>query len=864
MDPRQDTLIVADLHSKLELQHIYLKSCRCLPKSAVLRASEFWAKAFRRTFPNHHMISRGLAKIWLGEILDEKKIPWAQGSRGASRLMAYLDQFYPVFCQQDTDVMDEWFEKNPDAQIRWRSWFELAREAWEFFVRQKTFTEKWCLGPLLTAEALPEPQVRRLTFDLGPHLLPVEAELIKRLAQTYDVDVVVPSPRWKTQIHALDSYNLLTEQKKPGDESMEIKVDVRKFTTAAAEVKDAIAQVRVWLDEGASFNEIAIVAPDIESYWPVLSAYMQVEGVPVCKAQVAKLHTLPAVAQWLAQLKLRLSQINTPNLKRALFSSISSEPPVPYDEFTFAFTHIYDDLDLDRDPRVRRVLPSRNFPHGAIRFTTFLETAMGADEVGPEVFSVIEKLYQEIPEKLTLSPKAWINLIEEASARIDVRLSDGAAEGIQVASLSSAEWIDSKYVWFINASEPDLLSAESTAVQSSELSSLTKDLGFLLARGDKLEFELHWQLSRPRARAVISVAESNFAGEAQAPSLLWMSLAFQNGTEVNKVTLPQATRWDEIQQYDETSRLAEPIQKPFGTDSELRLSASAIENYEDCPFIFAAQKIFHLRDSPLLDVDADPMTKGRVTHALLEALTVEPMKFVFSDGELEAILDQIFANLDFKEVHGGFPAALRNRLKTLARRFLEFEKDWRRRFPETRTLGREVPIRAVWNPELKTLRPYGEPGIPFRGQIDRIDTDEKGHAILIDYKSSPYGLTNASSWGNNRSRQLALYTIAAETEGVLPVPITQVDGAIYYVTKTLERKKGFKLETHAGNLVSLEEDRSSILSVEQKEELLNATREDVAKVVESMRNGDFTPNPKKTELCVDCHWRRLCRAKHLN
>src|SRR5207253_3031441 len=50
-----------------------------------------------------------------------------------------------------------------------------------------------------------------------------------------------------------------------------------------AEVKSTCSQIRAWLEAKVPPSQIAVIAPDIEMYWPVLSAYLEQEGIPFQK-----------------------------------------------------------------------------------------------------------------------------------------------------------------------------------------------------------------------------------------------------------------------------------------------------------------------------------------------------------------------------------------------------------------------------------------------------------------------------------------------------------------------------------------------------------------------------------------------------
>src|SRR5262249_7335782 len=159
----------------------------------------------------------------------------------------------------------------------------------------------------------------------------------------------------------------------------------------------------------------------------------------------------------------------------------------------------------------------------------------------------------------------------------------------------------------------------------------------------QLEFELIWFWQRPWTELRLTFAAHDFQGQVLTPSRLWMWSAFVNGQFEKRPEAPMKTRWDEIQYLisvyphagipdirkdnlyaglkgDLDGQLSTWSLSPAGS-----FSASRLERYWECPFIFAAQKRFYLSDDPALDLDLDRRTRGRLLHAILEKLSGEPM-----------------------------------------------------------------------------------------------------------------------------------------------------------------------------------------------------------------------------------------------
>jgi len=294
-----------------------------------------------------------------------------------------------------------------------------------------------------------------------------------------------------------------------------------------------------------------------------------------------------------------------------------------------------------------------------------------------------------------------------------------------------------------------------------------------------------------------------------------------------------------------------------------RISISSLENFLQCPFIFAAQRYFRLQDLPSIDLDVDHRTRGQLAHALFEKLTVEPMRFDWPVSELEELLEGIRTAKDLLFADERIWLPMKKKHLQIARRFLDFEQKWRQEFKKTYTLAREKRFEFYLDPQTQEiLKEPRENAFRISGQIDRIDSDQQGSLVLLDYKSSSGGISASGSWLKNKELQLLFYSWVIEKSLVDEVQ-GEVIGLFYYLFKTFERK-GFKIEDLAGNLYppAKRKDKNSNHAVKEKYlgELSMVLFETLARI----QSGEVAPQPLDFTSCKTCEWRRLCRAPHLN
>jgi len=868
------TFVVPDLQSKLTLQKTFLQTNDLLEEDAVLRASELWKKLLFTVDPEVRLISVDLTKTLLVEWLKAVDLPWAQTAGAAKTLFAYMQQLLPLLSHPDGKrLLEEWFEQNQQSRLRWQVWFEVGLHFWQRFVALKWLPHTWVPSYLLhnTQGSLVWP--KRLVFDLGLEMTSVEAEIIRSLSQHLDVEVWVPTTQWSPYYSAsLKSYEVFKEKDevdfKKKVEFTELAVpeswELKQYTTMLSEVKAVTAQLRQWLDQGVKPTDIAIVAPDIETYWPTLKSYLKVEGIQTDKSEVTTLQTFSETQRWLANLRLRCTDISSTDLEISAFQE-HLKPLLPFYEFKSLFTVLYDNEDLNRHSALMQLYTQERKPEEILNRDAFIVYALRfwPSINRSEVFDAFWRTFlQETPARLELSVRSWLQYCEIFLAKKEHTVSESEAFGVQVLSLHSAEWLKATHVWFMGATEEALKDFEMVGLTLSESLSLTSNLGFYFSRPDKAQMEwmARWFLSKNFSKSVFSVPETDFSGQIQAPSLLWLLSAVHRGRKKNQIDIPTATRWDEMQRAPEKLGHAnvERVRQDLGeipypqwvVKPSASLSATQLERYAQCPFQFAAERIFNLKELPLLDLDADHMADGRLLHSIVEELTVEPMVFTRTEEELDVIIEGARQKSEFRIADSRLWPQMKKRYVDQAIRFLNFEKKWRENFPQFKIAARELSFDI----DLDSTR--------LRGKIDRIDMDGSSHYAVVDYKRSgkPSHLTGALERGEF---QLWLYSWIVE-EGKTDLNAGEVEGAFYYSLKDMERKKGFRLKDALGELFSLEEKSRNLLSREEKQKHYTKLKGLIAEIIQKMHNGDFNPEPKDKKDCVQCDWRTVCRAPHLS
>jgi RecB family exonuclease len=888
-NPRETTWLVSDLRTKFELQQKILARDGQYIDESVLRASDLWKILLKRLEPRLRLVSDPFARSLLRTILDENAETLGVNSSAEDTVFSYIDQVAAViFHPEGTARLEEWFQNHPESANRWRDWYLRARFcAIKLLEEYNVITADWITSYLQSFTELEHVWKFPLIVDLGAEISRTEAEILRVLSRTVDVVVLEPSPKWRNEFsYLLRPYEDLRAQSQKVSalnafaSGAQKKTEVLRFSGMLAEIKHAVGQVRAWLEKGMTPESIAVIAPDIEQYWPVLQAYLVEEGIPFQKDVSHKIQSLPSVVRWLSMLRSKSGRLSSSDLEISFYDHEHSQK-VRYEEFKALYKSLYVNEDLGRNDIVNKIFFEQVDLSGFVKRDEFVAKALlywNANDTDI-VQVVLRELLQNATANVRLPWKDWLSYLETIVAAKEFSVEKGDPSGIVVTKLMSAHSEKLRHRIFLGLTDESLKARNKTQLSGQDYFDLAKDIGFYLDNPDQsdLEFELKILADESSDTDIYSFGATDLSGSLCSPSTFWMSLVEHH----EFLNVPLKTRWDELQnsenkaQRDWTQERREQIEARIGQDTGLkpaenitlkdlpRISPSMIENFLDCPFKFAAQRYFKLQDLPDIDLDVDHRTRGQLAHALFDKLTVEPMRFDWSAAELDQVLEEIKTAKELLFADDRLWIPLKKKHMQIGLRFLDFEKRWRQEFPKTKTVGREKRFEFYLDPKTEEISKESKEGA-FRisGQIDRIDSDGSGHLVLLDYKSSAGSLTASSSWIKNHELQLLFYMFAVEKSLVEDIQ-GEVLGLFYYLFKTFDRK-GFRIEDQAGILYPASKRKDKFGNVDGKEKYLSEFSQILMGTLEKIREGACAPVPSDTKICASCEWRRQCRAPHLN
>lgn len=880
-DPQTDTWVVSDLHTKIQVQNDLLQKYGYYREDAVLRASDFWKLIFKRNYPQIRIINDQLLKVLLRDILKNRSAELSDLSAQSEKtLLAYLNSFPGVLLHPTGfNQIREWLKDFPESAQKWENWLLISRICMFLLLdEKKVISPRWIPGLLQRDLEINLKWNKNLIFDLGCHLNFAEAEVIKKMSSDNDIRVLKPQYEWTDEYdYLLKPYDQLltfaetkTEKKLSPQRPLTSaggKLFVHRLATQLAEVKWAVSQTREWLDQKVELADILICAPDIESYWPALKYYFELEGIPVQKAVVVKLQEVPAVSHWLSTLRTRIRQLKAGDLEATVFSK--AELGLSYERFRSLFSKLYGSEDLERHSAVFQSVQNSFIKKSRWNSQEFMTVAL--KDWSSQSFECLEIILKEVlansQKHFTLGAEEWIYYLENICAQKELTNKEPSQNGIECLKIQSALSQQQNYRICLGLAEEEFKSQQLLHLSQLDYFNLSKDLGFVIENPElsHLEFDFRVFLSSAFKELYLTFAETDFNGAFLNPSQLWLKAeSFQGLRPLEDFN----TRADEIAKAWNLEKATPKIKRDLGLESpeavraplQKTISPSKLDDYYKCQFIFSAKNIFRLEDEPLVDLDLDHRTRGVFAHGLFEKLLTKPLRQDWQPAEIEEILEGIVAENSIVFADQRIWKALKKRQVQLAYRFLRFEKEQQDAITSKNFESlKEHDLLLYFDPESLAILPeQTEEAWTLKCRIDRIDQDQS-QAVIYDYKSSVSSASSQGEWLKKKKLQLLFYCWAFEHQNKHQ---SEVIGFFYYIFKPF-KISGFGLEDKKGFLGPMPGRAKKANTEDLKLQLLTEFESSLKEALKGISSGLYIAKPLDPLECPQCKWKGLCRAPHL-
>lgn len=391
------------------------------------------------------------------------------------------------------------------------------------------------------------------------------------------------------------------------------------------------------------------------------------------------------------------------------------------------------------------------------------------------------------------------------------------------------------------------------------------------APGGALPDRLEESITRGRnlAQVVHPVADSPSEGEL-ARALAAHGKGAEHGALIEVAAVGASTRKRVLARIEaaRTAHLASTSPGPLSNRAVINSLAAVstfggttLEEFDLCSYRWF---VGHELDPQPLDPAPDPLVQGGLMHATLERLYREQPggDSLPRPPSLSAWVrrgQELVAEIAAERELGQHPAerAGARRVERLLIRFLVEESK--------RSTGGYEPwlLEAGFGDGDGNEHPSMEvDGWHLHGMIDRVDRDEGGRAVVLDYKLSSR-VTALEKFEEKAKLQLPLYLLAvAEHWGARPV------AGLYQPLRatSARRPRGVVFEEAAGALSSYRPYSNDLVDQQGFDQALDKARERATEIVARIRAGDIRrdPGPRRGlrdhDVCPEfCSFASICR-----
>ncbi len=283
-----------------------------------------------------------------------------------------------------------------------------------------------------------------------------------------------------------------------------------------------------------------------------------------------------------------------------------------------------------------------------------------------------------------------------------------------------------------------------------------------------------------------------------------------------------------------------------------------LDDYVNCPYDYYIKHVLgiELLEEPTEDIS--PLARGSKAHAILRNFYLARNIPVTKENrdEARALLKKLALSSFDKEAD-----TVRNRrekdlfLNVMAERFLDAEEEFWKQGLRPAYLEQKIG-------SFKLLLSTGEE-VELSAKIDRIDVDENGNFIIVDYKTGKYPLPKMGLVQD--IFQLPVYAVMALSALSDKGPaLCKSIGLAYY---DLAGKTG----AGARDVVLYDKDEmeeqpaskpsASPKNAEEFEAILKQSMDKARKAVEGIRAGDFKSKPQDENKCRYCPNEMMCEKE---
>ncbi len=838
-------VVIPDLQSKRTLRDIGMSIRPLFPEDHAPRSREFWLSVYKELYRKGQTQVRFLPrKIILLELeswIVDRQVSWARSPKSAKTLLDVLDAFIDLVVDEHRFfALIEWLKENSKSLKKsWAQWVFLARQAFLHLQELGFWSESWIKEYLSINH---EQELKNLKFDyslyfdLGDIIDDSEQELILALGTSNEV--------------------FKFEQQSSIDKASTENLRLYRFEHELLEKKELLN----WLKQEQAnrpLQQIAIITGNPKRDRLLVHSLMVQAGLAP-QEDKGTLFSIPRIREWGYALLSAFSVEDYDHLEFKNFVAAAG----PREAFGQFFAQNWTRLK-DHNSRVNIQGDSDKISFEEFVFGYIKDSGR---DLPAEIGNLVHRLLMVIPLEFKFKKVRWARFLVAEIGDMLVSTNNK----LTLLDFDSLLYLPEQPVFMSQLSESVFQPSQFFRLVQDERFNLKKDLGWMIKGNNFLnrKKQLDWVTQQNQTTGTFF--EADVEGKKHAPSLFFLEAVKAQG-ELNKSSVDKENLQDAvakgignhsfpwIEEYCADLNAKQPV-----AEGSVGVSASSLEKYLKCPFVFKAEKLFKLQDFEQLSVELGARTKGKFLHKLAQEFS-DPARATASEHEIEEKVRALIDSHQNFVYDDWFKERLVGSSVRWVLRFISSEAELRSEVSDYKIVGHEVDFAGVIDANLKQILPLvenqqlKENQWKISGRIDRLEATSDSKYKVIDYKTKRSNHTHSGSWLDKDQLQLLLYSMAIEN-GLTQFAKGTVEGALFYFLESLERSRGMVLKDVNEPDIS---DRSKIDLV-TKDKLFAGSIDKIAFVLEQLKDGNFAPIPKDTKDCKSCSWRDLCRASHLS
>lgn len=870
LQQQSETLIVSDLRAKRDAQDVLMaRDGFCLDDS-VMRVSEFWKIWIRRLAPFMQFVDESVLKASVKKYLTEdsvrEKLGVTLSEQEIDSALNFLWKAFPFVLQTTHQgVVSEWLEEREQElgrEVYWKKWFRINQLCVDYIINQLH-----CLHPSWSSHFFSTQELEKVTWhkklivDLASEMTSVEYGLFDSLSSRLNIEIIIPP------VQLIEKYSVVRKRYEQLGEikKSDLKPDIstspqiKRFSSSLSEIKFISSQIKTWLQDGISAENILIASPQIDSYWPILQFHLDHESVPYDYIQPYRLTDTELYQALRSRLKVLSDDVSWSAIEQMASVGTGSNNRLKkqFEQFKQRFFEVTesDELGHNVDWIAELKIPifkNRSYTrleYAQIVIAEFLKLN-DSNSLEQQSGSFIRVLKDFLSNTFEISfpIKTWNEIFLSIVDRLDFSNQTEPLQAIRVRELNATLASPCPYRIIFGCDQKALTGRRISMIPEDDLRVLKNTLDFDVFDGEEShqDYYLNALIEFPTTNQIVTTALVGLNGEIlETPALLLKQnlhpdaefdqrgLLYSKQRALLMDSRPEVDELRSVQRKRFLTTATGDGQSPIQNLKISHFSATSLSDFKKCKFKFFANHLVQVRVPEVDSIELGPLKRGRILHRLFDFLSQKQFKI----DELPVFLEQLRTDSRLFNGQELLWKSYQDRLQRIAKRFCEFEIE---RGSDSKIRFSEVAFDFIHQILDQSIR--------LKGTIDRIDVDPVSRkAKIYDYKTSKPSVIKPDKLLEKGEYQFFIYLLSLyQSDLKASIGFEAIENAQYYVIKNFEIKQGFKSEDELQ------------LYLEQFKEIL-------IQDYQELMTGKFPPKKEFDQNhCPNCDWKETCRAKHLN